>query len=96
MKKQEEKRPNLEKVVVSRVYANLCIMQVCAEKDLTDEEILAICNRDNPIGTPRRWTTVIREVEYVLDADGTIGDKKIALPAQCEDYPDRNHFLVLC
>jgi hypothetical protein len=57
-------------------------MQVCATKDVTDEEILEVCNRKNPTGTSWGWTNVIRE------GDGA--------PVQCEQVADRHHMLIVC
>ena len=64
----------------------LCYMQVCTVEDATDEEILAVCNRDNPAGTNNGWTEVVRE----NDPDEALR------PGQCMEYPGRKHFLVRC
>lgn len=66
--------------------SGLCYMQVCAVEDATDEEILAVCNRDNPAGTSKGWREVVRE------NDPDAGMRPIA----CEEYPGRKHFLVGC
>lgn len=63
----------------------LLYMQVCAVEDATDEEILLVCNRDNPSGTTHGWTDVIRE-----ETEREEG------PGRCADYPGRLHFLVRC
>lgn len=77
----------MDRVIVTRPMVSLLAMQVCAIKDATDEEILDVCNRDNPAGTTNGWTNVVR----------TAGeDAKESLPVQCEQEPDRMHFLVLC
>lgn len=70
------------RVMVTRPVLGLFYMQVCAAAEATDEEILAVCNRENPSGTTNGWTTVIR------DGDGE--------PVQCDGDPDRLHFLVSC
>ena len=79
-----------ERVVVSRAMMGLCGMQVCAVKDATDKEILEVAERDNPCGTTGEWQQVIRK----LDPDRNI--TKEHLPSQCEEYPDRLHFLIFC
>ncbi len=76
----------MERVMVSRPFVGLCGMQVCACKDVTDVEILEVCNRENPAGTSNGWCEVIREEKQ--------GEK--ATPVQCADHPDRLHFLVIC
>lgn len=57
-------------------------MQVCCEKDATDEEILDVCNRENPAGTRIGWGEVIREGQ--------------GAPVVCKDDPGRLHILVSC
>jgi hypothetical protein len=68
-------------VVVTRGFVGLCHMQVCAEKDATDAEILAVCNSENPSGTNNGWGRVIRD------------DSPDVNPAECADNPNRLHFL---
>ncbi len=75
----------MDKVTVSRCMIGICHMQVCAEHDATDEEILKVCNSKNPAGTSMGWTTVLQKA-------GKIGGE----PVQCKDYKDRTHFLVAC
>lgn len=71
------------RVVVSRSVVGLCYMQVCAAPDATDEEILEVCNRENPSGTERGWTSVIRAGE--------------GAPVPCKfSSPRRTHFLAVC
>lgn len=69
----------------------LVLMQVCAVKDATDEEILEVCNRENPSGTILGWATVIRKEQA-----GNMWHTKNKLPVPCEQHADRLHFLVLC
>lgn len=66
-------------------------MQVCAERDATDEEILAVCNRENPSGTTNGWAEVVRET-----VEGSRFKTPDALPVQCAQSPERIHFVVLC
>lgn len=72
----------MKRVIVTRDYVGLTCMQVCAVEDATDEEILEVCNRENPSGTEAGWSTVLRG-----EHDG---------PVRCETYPDRLHWLAQC
>ncbi len=77
----------MEKVIVTKPMVGLCHMQVCVDKTATDEEILTVCNRDNPSGTSSGWGRVIKSDDPNW---GTIG------PVQCKEYPSRIHYLVSC
>lgn len=77
----------MNRVDITRPMVGLTRMQVCAVADATDEEILDICNKENPSGTDNGWVTVIRE--------GEAFDKN-SWPVQCDTYPDRLHFLIVC
>lgn len=77
----------MNRVVVSRAMVGIYGMQVCACKDASDDEILNVCNTENPAGTSNGWTCVIRDAERE-------GPK--CVPAQCADDPERMHFLVTC
>jgi len=94
-KEQAENRveEEMDKVVITRAMVGICGMQVCAKKDALDEEILMVCNRENPSGTTNGWTEVVR---HTRGADTELFYTENNLPVQCADYPDRAHFLVLC
>ena len=79
----------MEKVEVTRRMIGFCHMQVCAETGATDEEILEVCNSENPSGTSNGWGTVVREDE---DWCGTT----VKGPVKCEDHDGREHILVAC
>ena len=81
----------MDRVVVTRPIVGICLMQVCAEADTTDEEILAVCNCENPSGTTNGWSKVIR-----VAVEGSMFETDKALPATCADDSSRLHFLVLC
>ena len=84
----------MDRVEVTISMIGLTLMQVCAIKDATDEEILQIANSENPAGTTNGWTLVIREnnkPDYW--EDDTFEQAK---PVQCEDHPDRMHFILVC
>jgi hypothetical protein len=70
------------RVVVTNPIVGICHMQVCCVPDASDEEILAVCNQENPSGTTRGWTRVYR-----------LG---INQPTPCADDPQRMHVLVAC
>ena len=76
----------MEKVKVTIPFAGICYMQVCAEEDATDEEILEVANRDNPSGTSNGWSGVARESHENIEAR----------PQPCADHPGRKHFIVIC
>jgi hypothetical protein len=79
-----------KRVVVTRPIVGICFMQVCAEADATDEEILEVCNRENPSGTRNGWTTVVRHA-------GDCGmATKMSEPTVCGSDPKRLHFLASC
>jgi hypothetical protein len=81
----------LDRVVITKAFVGLLFMQVCALADATDEEILALCNRENPAGTTNGWSSVIRALE---EEDEFITEEH--LPIVCGEYPERRHFLVAC
>lgn len=75
-----------ERVVVTRPFVGLIHMQVCAVADATDEEILEVCNRDNPSFTSAGWSYVHRNNTEHPNLN----------PGPCQDFPGRVHFLVGC
>jgi hypothetical protein len=72
----------MHRVMILKGIVGICHMQVCAAADATDEEILTVCNRENPSGTTNGWLSVIRE------GDGA--------PVTCADDAGRTHFLASC
>jgi hypothetical protein len=82
-----ETKEKLDRVVITQPVIGICFMQVCAVKDVTDEEILRVCNSQNPSGTTNGWNGVIRE---------NMKDCPDSGPKQCAEYEDRLHFLVAC
>jgi len=77
----------MDRVVVTRAICGVAHMQVCAAKDATDEEILAVCNRENPSGTTGGWFHVRKENHEFWG--------RVA-PVQCADDSNRMHFMVAC
>ncbi len=81
------------RVVVTRGMVTICHMQVCAVADATDEEILTVCNRENPSGTTSGWSQVIR----TAPEDSELwGPGEALAPKPCADDPTRLHILVVC
>jgi len=78
----------MNRVVVTKPIIGAYAMQVCAKSEATDEEILLVCNKENPSGTTNGWGTVFRKVNKLHG--------KRFLPVQCKDYSDRKHFMVFC
>lgn len=82
-------KPRVEtsRVQVTRIMMGLCHMQVCAVSDATDDEILNVCNSENPSGTTNGWSRVHR-------ADDENWGK--TAPVACEQEPGRFHYVVAC
>ena len=76
----------MERVEVTRCIVGISYMQVCAVADATDEEILAVCNRENPSGTTNGWMRICRDDHPAENLR----------PVPCASYPERRHFLVAC
>ena len=76
----------MSRVIVTRSIIGICHMQVCAEADTTDEEILKVCNKENPSGTSLGWCRVIRDDK----------EKPNCNPVQCADDKERMHFMIAC
>ena len=72
----------MARVVITRSVLGFAFMQVCAVKDVTDEEILEVANVQNPSGTELGWVRVHRGEDKTL--------------VQCLDDPGRLHFIVSC
>ncbi len=68
----------------SRLFG-ICAMQVCATTDTTDEEVLTLCNQENPSGTTMGWAHVVRE-----DEEHNQGG------VACLSHDDRVHLIVVC
>ena len=72
----------MERIVITKYAIGILYMQVCCEKDCTDQEILDYVNDKNPSGTTAGWREVIRE-----------GKGK---PVICEEDSSRLHILISC
>lgn len=73
----------LKRVEIARGIVGICHMQVCVVPDATDEEIIAVCNQENPAGTTNGWVRVVRN-----------GDRQGPMP--CANHEGRIHLLVAC
>ena len=88
---ESETKPPMNQVVVTKCTMavpgifGIATMQICAQKDATDEEILNVCNAENPSGTKDGWSSVVRK-----DVEHYPG------PVRCADNKDRLHFIVTC
>ena len=76
----------MDRVVITCTFAGICHMQVCCEKDVTDEEILGVCNSKNPSGTSLGWALVHREN----------AELEMMRPCKCSEHSERLHILVGC
>jgi hypothetical protein len=72
----------MDGIMVTRQFVGICHMQLCGPADATDEQLLAVANRDNPSGTSLGWASVVR--------DGP------SAPVLCSDDPTRRHYLAVC
>ena len=89
----EKKIPTGEdRVFVTLPFAGLRAMQVCVVDDATDEEILKVCNKQNPQLVARGWHTVVRSEEHAEE----LGVDPAAKPGPCADVQGRIHKIVLC
>lgn len=77
----------MDKVIVTRPMVGICHMQVCAHKDATDDEIVAVANRENPPGVSSGTWSVTRDVSEFW------GDMR---SVKCEQEPDRIHYMLGC
>lgn len=81
----------LPRVQIHNPFVGIAHMQVCVEKDATDEEILRVCNEQNYSGTTGGWSTVIRE-----NYEDDFWPAEKMRPVQCQQYLHRVHLLVAC
>ena len=78
----------MEKVIQTVAFVNIYTCQVCAEKDLSDKEVVRLLEESNPAGTSNGWSSIVREVTDVFAEN--------CMPKPCGDYSDRMHYLVTC
>jgi hypothetical protein len=81
----------MERVIVTRPIMGICWMSVCAVDDATDEEILEICNKENPSGTTAGWARVIRK-----ETELTSLENENIRPILCSQEQGRIHFIISC
>ena len=80
----------MNRVEVTKAIVNIFTMQVCAVSDVSDMEILDVCNTKNPAGTMNGWGIVVRT------PNGKLGQEENKAPVTCAEDNKRTHFLVLC
>lgn len=73
-----------KRVIVTRSFVGICHMQVCAVNGADDEEILRVCNSENPSGTSLGWCQVVH------NSDDERNQRA------CADDGGRTHYLVAC
>jgi len=81
-----------QRVLVTLPYAGFRAMQVCVVEEATDEEILKICNRENPQLVNGGWHTVVKSKKHAKEC----GVDENSAPGKCEDCPGRLHKIILC
>jgi hypothetical protein len=81
-----------QRVCVTLPWAGLRAMQVCVMKDVTDEEILAVCNSENPQMVTGGWHTVVKDKKHAR----RLGVDECSAPGQCVECPNRLHKIAIC
>lgn len=81
----------MSRVDIIKTVFNIFTMQVCAVDDASDEEILSVCNRENPSSIENGWSVVLRN----STCDGSFGREENKRPVACSMHPGRTHLLVL-
>jgi hypothetical protein len=66
-------------------------MNICADKTVSDEDILKFCNLNNPSGTVGGWTEVIRDPNA-----RDCFDKVDMGPVICSNNQNKLHLMVSC
>ena len=72
----------MERIIVT--IDGILGLQVCCERDVTDEEIIQFLADTHPSGTRHGWNKVIRDPEDELR------------PVVCQEDPNRLHLIVQC
>jgi hypothetical protein len=81
-----------DRVFIMRSFAGLRAMQVCVLPEVPDEEILQVCNRENPQLGTIRWHTVVKDVKHAMEC--VVSPE--AAPGPCQSRVGRLHKIVLC
>jgi len=77
----------MDRIIITKPMHGICMMQVCAIKNIKDKELLDYVNIHNPSGTKNGWTKVIRDDKEHPDCN----------PIKCADHPNKRvHFLIAC
>ena len=88
----EVKLPTDERVFVVEGYHGFRAQRVCVVADVTDEEILAACNKENPQLVTGGWHSVIRSKQ---DCE-RLGVDEAGVPGPCVECKGRIHMLAIC
>jgi len=81
-----------QRVCVTLPFAGFRAMQVCCVEDATDDEILKVCNAENPQMVTGGWHTVVKSKEHARE----LGVNDSAAPGDCVECPGRKHKIALC
>jgi hypothetical protein len=69
------------------VYSvGICYMSICAEKSVSQRQIEIVANKEHPTGIKSRWS---------ISKKGKFGDGS-PMPKECEQWPNRLHYLLNC
>lgn len=72
----------MDRIMITRRQLGHLHMQVCIDPDVTNDDILDVCNRQNPRDPTSAWQSVRRYC----------GDTPMTKP--CPAHPHRLHLLV--
>ena len=81
-----------QRVLVTMPYAGFRAMQVCVMEGVPDDEILSICNAENPQLVSGGWHTIVRDAAHAAE----LGVDTTAAPGKCVECPGRWHKIALC
>jgi hypothetical protein len=81
-----------ERVFISQPYCGMYAMQVCVLPEVSTQEILDVCNRENPSGTGSGWNKVINSKAAAIEAGLAVD----TAPGPCVECAGRQHKIVMC
>jgi hypothetical protein len=85
----------MERIEITNPFVNIYTMQICAEEDVTVEEVVEYANTYNPTGTSGRWSPILTEEEVPKHWLGKFTADKF-IPVECSQYAGRKHYLLVC
>jgi len=81
-----------QRIITTLPFAGLRAMQICVMEGVSDEEILAHCNSDNPQKVTGGWHTVVRDTAHARE----LGVDEVAAPGKCVECAGRWHKIAIC